>query len=278
MICVEDLNLDSLEINGKFRGRAATVRSHMISGRYVKAAPLRDNEHSYDLAADATIRSALLRQAESGGSMAELSISSADLHKKIYQRPIRSLIIFVVDVSESMGEGGAQARIRAAKGTILGILTKAYQKRFRVGLVSFGDESAEIVLQPTSSLPLAQKCLKSLPVGGATPFSHGLMKGWQMIKTERRKDPDIRPLLVVLSDGEANVAYDGGLPQNKIIDELLSIGMLIGRDQVSSLIIETRPLRDPSPTMRGLAEVMGGSYYHSTAFKNGDLLREVAAF
>ena len=275
---MEDLNLDSLEIDGKFRGRAHTVRSHMISGRYVKAAPVQENEHSFDLAADATIRSALLRQGEKIAGMEELSISAADLHKKIYQRHSRSLIVFVVDVSESMGEDGAQARIRAAKGTILGILTKAYQKRFRIGLVSFCDESAETVLQPTSSLPLAQKCLKSLPVGGATPFAHGLMKGWQMIKTERRKDPDIRPLMVVLSDGEANVAYDGNVPPNKIIDELLSIGALIGRDQVSSLVIETRPLREPSGTMRALAGAMGGSYYHSTTFKNGDLLQAVAAF
>ena len=104
------------------------------------------------------------------------------------------------------------------------------------------------------------------------------MKGWQMIKTERRKDPDIRPLMVVLSDGEANVAYDGDVPQHKIIDELLSIGALIGRDRVSSLVIETRPLRDPSATMRALADAMGGSYYHSTTFKNGDLLQAVAAF
>jgi Mg-chelatase subunit ChlD len=275
---VEDLNLDSLEINGKFRGRAKTVRSQSISGRYVKAAPVRETERSYDLAADATIRSALLRQAGNSGAAEGISISSADLHKKIYQRQVRSLIIFVVDASESMGEDGAEARIRAAKGTILGILTKAYQKRFRVGLVSFADESAEIVLQPTSSLPLAQKCLRSLPVGGATPFAHGLLKGWQMIKTERRKDPDIRPLMVVLSDGEANVAYDDGVARISVVDELLGIGALIGRDSVTSLIVETRPLRDPSGTMRALAEAMGGSYYHSTAFKNGDLLQAVAAF
>ncbi len=254
------------------------MRSQTVSGRYVKAAPVQETEQFYDLATDATIRSALLRQAEEGSGVRELSIDSSDIHKKIYQRQVRSLIIFVVDVSESMGEDGAQARIRSAKGTILGILTKAYQKRFRAGLVAFGDESAEIVLQPTSSLPLAQKCLNSLPVGGATPFGHGLMKGWQMIKTERRKDPDIRPLMVILSDGEPNVAYDERLPQNKIVEELMSIGALIGRDQISSLIIETRPLREPSGTMRGLAEVMGGNYFHSSVFKNGDLLREVAAF
>ena len=275
---MEDLNLDSLQINGKFRGRAKTIRSQSVNGRYVKAAPIEPAEHSYDLATDATIRSALLRQAGGGGAMADFSIAAEDLHKKIYQRHIRSLIIFVVDSSESMGEDGTQARIKAAKGTILGILTKAYQKRFRVGLVSFYDDSAEIVLQPTSSLALAQRCLRSLPVGGTTPFGDGLMKAWQLIKAERRKDRDIRPLMVVLSDGEANVAYDESLPQNKIIDELLSVGALIGSDEISSLVIETRPLRDPSQTMRALAEAMGGNYYHSNAFKNADLLEAVAAF
>ena len=275
---MENLNLDSLEINGKFRGRAKTIRSQSISGRYVKAAPIKDSERSYDLAADATIRSALLRQAGEGGAVKDFSISAADIHKKIYQRQVRSLIIFVVDSSESMGEDGAQGRIKAAKGTILGILNKAYQKRFRVGLVSFYDESAEIVLQPTSSLTLAEKSLRTLPVGGATPFAHGLMKSWQMVKTERRKDPDIRPLMVVLSDGEANVSYDEHLPQNRIIDELLSIGTLIGRDEISSLVIETRPLRDPSGTMRALAEAMRGSYYHHNEFKNSDLLQAVAVF
>ena len=275
---MEDLNLDSLEINGKFRGRAKTVRSHTISGRYVKAAPVRETDRSYDLAADATIRSALLRQTGQDEPAEGLSITTADIHKKIYQRQVRSLVTFVVDVSESMGEDGAQARIRAAKGTILGILTKAYQKRFRVGLVSFCDESAEIVLQPTSSLSLAQKCLGSLPVGGATPFAHGLMKGWQMVKAERSKDPDIRPLMVILSDGEPNVAYNEDVVQHKIVDEVLEIGALIGRDEISSLIIETRPLRDPSGTMQALAEAMGGSYYHSSTFKNGDLLQAVATF
>ena len=177
-----------------------------------------------------------------------------------------------------MGDEGAQSRIKAAKGAILGVLNQAYQKRFKVGLVSFCDGSAEIVLQPTSSLTMAQKSLHSLPVGGATPFAHGLMQGWQLIKTERRKDKEVRPLLVILSDGEANVAFDEKVAHHEIIDELLSIGELIGKDRISSLIIETRPLRNPSPTMKALAQALGGSYYHYNTFKNSDLLRAVAAF
>ncbi len=277
MICVEDLSLDSLKLDGKFRGRAKTTCSQTLNGRYVKAAPIQEAERSYDLAVDATIRSALLRQAGNDAA-SDFSIAPEDIRKKIYQRQVKSLIIFVVDSSESMGDDGAQARIRAAKGTILGLLTQAYQKRFKVGLISFYDESAEIALQPTSSLTMAQKCLRSLPVGGATPFAHGLMKGWQLIKTERRKDPEIRPLMVILSDGEANVAYDDRVQQNKIIDELMSIGRLIGKDDIASLVIETRPLRKPSATMRQLADALKGSYYHSNTFKNGDLLQAVTAF
>jgi Mg-chelatase subunit ChlD len=248
-----------------------------MNGRYVRAAPVKESEHSYDLAVDATIRSAVLRHGAEGASSG-ISLSAGDLHKKIYKRAIRSLVIFVVDCSESMGDEGAQSRIKAAKGTVLGVLNQAYQKRFKVGLVSFCDESAETVLQPTSSLALAQKSLHSLPVGGATPFAHGLMQGWQLIKTERRKDRQIRPLLVILSDGEANVPYGEQVAQSEIIDELLAIGGLIGKDSISSLTIETRPLRQPSPTMRSLARALGGSYYHFNTFKNSDLLRAVAAF
>ncbi len=248
-----------------------------MNGRYVRAAPIQKAEHSYDLAVDATVRSAVLRHGSEGGA-SDISISADDLHKKIYKRSIRSLVVFVVDCSESMGEDGAQSRIKAAKGTVLGVLAQAYQKRFKVGLVSFCDESAKTVLHPTTSLAMAQKSLYSLPVGGATPFAHGLMQGWQLIKTERRKDRQIRPLLVILSDGEANVPYDEQVAQSEIIDELLRIGRLIGKDGISSLTIETRPLRHPSPTMRSLARALGGSYYHFNTFKNTDLLRAIAAF
>ena len=125
---------------------------------------------------------------------------------------------------------------------------------------------------------MAQKSLHALPVGGATPFAHGLMQGWQQIKAERRKDRKIRPLLVILSDGEANVPYDGQVAHHGIVEELLRIGGLIGRDAISSLVIETRPLRKPSSVMRSLAQALGGNYYHFNTFKNSDLVRAVTAF
>lgn len=205
------------------------------------------------------------------------AVTKSDLRKKIYNRPQKTLIVFVVDSSDSMGEG-TYARIKAAKGTVLAILAKAYQKRHRVGMVTFREETAEVILYPTSSLTLARKSLKALPTGGATPFADGMMKGWRVIKTERLKDPGIRPLLVILSDGEANVPYDPNRRLTEVMDELFLIAGRIGRDTISAITIDTGPLRNRSAAMRRLSETLQGAYYHISQLKADGMVRVVADF
>ena len=176
-----------------------------------------------------------------------------------------------------MGDG-TYARIKAAKGAVLAILAKAYQKRHRVGMVTFRDEAADVVLPPTSSLTLARRNLHKMPTGGATPFGDGLMKAWRMVKTERLKDPGIRPLLVILSDGEANVPYDSFRSLTEVMEELMLIASRIGADNISSISIDTRPLREPSQTMRRLSEMLGGTYHHISRLKADGMVRAVAGF
>jgi len=244
----------------------------------VRSRPVSEKDRSYDLAADATLRAALLRHSVTAAAAGPFKVDQDDLRKKVYHRPRRTLVIFVVDSSDSMGDDTTYARIKAAKGAILAILGKAYKKRHRVGMVVFRDESAEIVLQPTTSLNLAERRLRALPTGGATPFADGLMKAWQLVRSERLKDPQIRPLLVILSDGEANVAFDSRRPFSEVMDEVLQIGQRIGADRIASLVIDTRPLRSPSPAMRQLAEALGGEYHHIDRLKAGGMVRRVAAF
>jgi magnesium chelatase subunit D len=276
-MCVEDLDLDALKVDGSGRGRVKTLQSQAPNGRYVRAGILKENERDYTLAADATIRAALLRH---GGESREngFSVTKADFRKKIFKRPRKTLILFVVDSSDSMGDDGTYARIKAAKGAVLAILNKAYQKRHRVGMVSFRDESAELILPPTSSLILAERSLKALPTGGTTPFADGLMKAWKIVKTERLKDKNIRPLLVILSDGEANVPYDSNCRPGEVMRELLLIGGRIARDDISSLVIDTRPLREPSPAMHDMADALGGNYHHINALKTSGVLRAIVDF
>ena len=277
MICIEDLELETLKVDGSARGRVKSAQSQSANGRYVRAAPLRENERSYTIAADATIRAALLRNS-SDTQEERFSVKKADIRKKIFKRPRKTLIVFVVDSSDSMGDDGTYARIKAAKGAVLAILGKAYQKRHCVGMVSFRDESAEVILQPTSSLSLAQDRLKTLPTGGSTPFADGLMKAWQLIKTERLKDRDTRPLLVILSDGETNVPYDSSCNLGEEMQELLLISGRIGRDNISALVIDTRPLRKPSTAMRDIADALGGNYHHINTLKASGVLRAIVDF
>jgi magnesium chelatase subunit D len=125
-----------------------------------------------------------------------------DVQEKVREARTGSLILFLVDASGSMG---AQRRMVAVKGAILSLLLDAYQRRDRVGLISFRGAGADLLLPPTGSVDLAQVHLRDLPTGGRTPLGHGLYLALDVIERERLKDRDVLPLLVLLSDGRANV-------------------------------------------------------------------------
>lgn len=188
-------------------------------------------------------------------------IAPEDLRKKHFNRPGISLIVFVVDGSDSMGQG-TFVRMKAAKGAALALLTKARLRRHRIGMVAFRGQSAQVVLPPTTSLALAQRQLHSLPTGGATPLAHGLMAAWQMIRTERLKNPSIKPLMVILSDGEANVPYQSGRNRVDVMKELHLIAGRIGQDRIHSILIDTLPRWETGRHMRHIAQSMGGAYHH----------------
>jgi magnesium chelatase subunit D len=275
LICVADITLLENPLFGGRHGRSHIVQVSGRSGRYIRAGRVRDDERHYDLALDATVRSALLRRFGTVAPPTRLEICHADLRKKLYLHPRRTLIVFVVDSSDSMGDDGTYARIKAAKGAVLATLGHAYRKRHRVAMVVFREETATVVLPPTTSLALAQRRLRTLPTGGATPFADGLMLAWRLIRTERRKESECRPMLVILSDGEANVAHDPERNPTEVMAELMAIAARIGADSIPSLCIDTRPLRSPAPQMRELAAALGGSYRHISRLSNSTMVQTV---
>jgi magnesium chelatase subunit D len=242
-------------------GKRAQSKTTARSGRYVKAVRVGENERHYDVAVDATLRAVMMRQ---GGAAAVdgFTIGPQDLRKKDFNRPGTTLIVLVVDGSDSMGQG-TFVRMKAAKGAALALLTKARLRRYRIGMVTFRGRSAQIVLPPTASLALARQKLNSLPTGGATPLAHGLMTAWRMIRTERLKNPAIQPLMVVLSDGEANVPYQSdGERVVDVMEELHRIAHRIGRDRIHSILIDTLPRWEAKHPMRDVAQSMDGAYHH----------------
>jgi len=116
-----------------------------------------------------------------------------------------NLVLFVVDASGSMA---ARKRMSAVKGAVLSLLTDAYQRRDKVGLVSFRGEGARVLLPPTPSVELAGSRLKDLPTGGRTPLAAGLEKAAEVLERERLREKERRPLLVLLTDGRTTAGPD----------------------------------------------------------------------
>jgi magnesium chelatase subunit D len=244
--------LDQVQRGGT--GRRSKSRSKSQRGRYVDS--VIPNGKVSDLAFDATLRAAApfqnRRRKESAASEA-LLIENCDLRDKVRESKVGNLIMFVVDASGSMA---AEERMTATKGAILSLLLDAYQRRDRVGMVVFRKNTAELVLSPTNSVEMAQKCLAKLPTGGRTPMAHGLRLGMETIKECARKDKEAVPLLVLVSDGRANVNLYGGDP----VDEAKAIAHEIGSGGIQSIAIDTERGFLNFGLVKQMCEEMGGKY------------------
>lgn len=178
-------------------GRRTKTRFSGKGGRYVRSLM---HKREKDIALDATLRAAAPWQLLRGRKDAVI-VKEEDLRFKERERKLKHLVIFVVDGSGSMG---AKRRMVATKGAIQSLLLDCYHKRDEVSLIVFRKDRAEVVLPPTSSVELASKRLKELPVGGRTPLGAGLLAAYNLIKQVKLKQPTTRFLVVLVSDGRAN--------------------------------------------------------------------------
>ena len=235
-------------------GRRNVTITDSSAGRYVGSRMPKGKASG--LALDATLRAAAPHQVErraASGSQIAVLIEPWDIRDKVRESKSGSLVLFLVDASGSMG---AQRRMVAVKGAIMSLLLDAYQRRDRVGMVSFRGTSASLVLPPTNSVDLAQIHLQEMPTGGRTPLSAGLFKALEVIETERIKDRDVLPLLVLLSDGRGNVA----LGQDSPLDEAYAAAGIIGDDKVPSVVVDTESGFIRLGMVKPVAEAMGAQY------------------
>ncbi len=235
-------------------GRRNVTITDSSAGRYVRS-KLPEGKAS-GLALDATLRSAAphqLGRRERTESQNAVLIESHDIRVKVRESRSGSLVLFVVDASGSMG---AQRRMVAVKGAVMSLLLDAYQRRDRVGMISFRGTSASLMLPPTNSVDLAQVHLAEMPTGGRTPLSAGLFKALEVIETERIKDRDVLPLVVLLSDGRGNVA----LGQDSPLDEAYAAAGIIGDDKIPSVVVDTESGFIRLGMVQPVAEAMGAQY------------------
>jgi len=134
-----------------------------------------------------------------------LVLHPGDLREARHEGRESNLVLFAVDASGSMA---ARARMGAVKGAVLSLLLDAYQRRDKVGMVTFRGSGAEVALPPTFSVEAAAARLTAVPTGGRTPLAAGLLRAGELLRTERIRDPRRRALLVLVTDGRATGGPD----------------------------------------------------------------------
>ena len=225
-----DTPLDKIVRN--YGGRRSRTKTDRKRGRYIQARPA--NGKANDLAFDATIRAAApfqkKRKEEENRYDVAFHIKPSDYMRKVRVRRAANMILFVVDASWSMA---VAERMSATKGAIMSLLTDAYQRRDRVGLIVFQKDRATLVMPPTNSVQLAQRALSNIPVGGKTPLSAGLALAQEILEREAILHPEVMPLLIVLTDGAGNVAMGNTPP----LEESHQIADEIAKRDVPSIVI-----------------------------------------
>ncbi len=252
----------------KQSGRRSQTQTDRKRGRYIQARPAHGKAD--DLAFDATLRAAapFQKAREDERNDVAFSVRREDYQRKVRVRRAANLILFLVDASWSMA---VAERMAATKGAILSLLTDAYQRRDRVGLIVFQKDRATLVLPPTNSVLLAQHALADIPVGGKTPLSAGLQMAYEVLKREKTLHPDIFPLLIVLTDGAGNVSVGGGSPEK----EAYLLAEQIANEGLRSLVINMEHEAFDQGLAQALADHLKATCYTLDELRSDTLYRTV---
>jgi magnesium chelatase subunit D len=181
---------------GERPGRRGT--ESLVSQRVIGTIPY---QGTGTLALAPTVVAAAARGARLGEH--GVALAAADLKQHERRGPGACHILFLVDASGSMA---THRRLQAAKGAAMGLLTSSYQRRDEVALMVFRGEGTDLVLPFTRHVRSIEQALADVPTGGRTPLARALIDAADLL---RARDP---ALLVLLTDGRANVSMDGGDP------------------------------------------------------------------
>lgn len=270
--------LSSVETASRPSRRGKRFKASMSGrGRYVRSTINRTREAR--VAIDATLRAAAPFQlgrrvqgaptsrqssareaapeSDSKYAARRIRIEPADLRFKRFKHRSGVLFIFAVDASGSM----ALNRMAQAKGAVTRLLQQAYLHRDKVALISFRGASSDVLLAPTRSVELAKRLVDALPAGGGTPLSAGVVKAIELARLAQLRGLS-QAMLVLFTDGRANVGLDNGRAGSTISDELRQLGSLLASNEIKSLVVDTKSRFVSSGEGQALARVLGARYFY----------------
>lgn len=229
-------------------GRRAEVLALGKRGRYVRARMPRGK--ITDVALAPTLRAALARSAAAKPRNGPFLIHEEDLREKVRRRKVATLIGIVLDSSFSMEESA-----RATKKVVIELLKDAYMRRDRVALVSCSGRRAVVVLPFTSAVVTAKRHLERVEFGGTTPLASGLATGLALLKRERERETSATPILVLITDGSANVPLEVA---GDVASEVEEVAKDLRREKVHLLVVDVGS--GGSDLAKKIAASAGGRY------------------
>jgi magnesium chelatase subunit D len=248
--------LDRLKLRERSRGRSAggkagAVRQSMEGGRPagVRSRAPRPGDR---LAVVDTLRAAAPWQRIRPSRSGRVAVRPEDFRVHRYRKRTETTVIFAVDASGS----AALQRLAEAKGAAEQVLADCYVRRDQVALIAFRNREADVLLPPTRSLTRARRSLARMVGGGTTPLAHGIDAAHRLALDARRQGRT--PLIVVMTDGRANVDREGQTGGTTPTRDALASARRVAADEIAALFLDTAPR--PRPRARALAEAMAARY------------------
>ncbi|MBE0523015.1 MAG: VWA domain-containing protein [Methanosarcinales archaeon] len=242
-------------------GRRAEVLTKGKRGRYVRHR-IPDGKVN-DIAIAPTIRAASIH-AKDG----RIQVKKSDYREKVRRRRIATLIDIVLDTSGSMDEID---KVDITRSVIVALLKDAYQRRDKVSMVSYSGRKAETVLPFTSSVERAKRYLENIPFGGTTPLASGILTGLHGLHNEIKKDPSNIPIMILVTDGKANVPLEVG---GNIHRELMVVLKYLVNEGIHVLVVDMSS--EGSYLAREISEKSGGRYYHPEHLSKENLYKIIS--
>jgi magnesium chelatase subunit D len=206
---------------------------------------------------------------DDGKSVRRIELRRDDFRIRRFDQRRETTAIFVVDASGS----SALQRLAEAKGAVELLLAKCYVRRDQVALVSFRNKAAELLLPPTRSLVRAKRSLAALPGGGGTPLATGIDAAFTLADAIKRKGQT--PIVILLTDGRANVARDGAGGRERANEDALTSAKALRAAGITALLLDTSP--QPQETSRNIATAMGARYLPLPHANSAELSHAVLA-
>jgi magnesium chelatase subunit D len=192
------------------------------------------------------------RLRRAGATDSRIRVRPDDFHVTRFRQRRETTTIFVVDASGS----AALNRLAEAKGAVELLLADCYVRRDRVAVLAFRGRGAELLLPPTRSLVRAKRSLAGLPGGGGTPLAAAFDAAADLADAVKRRGDT--PVVVLLTDGRANVARDGMGGRARADADAVTSARRLRLCGCAVLLVDTSP--QPHPRAAQLAAEMAATY------------------